>query len=377
MAVKPSGSAVRVGRLLSFLGGHGESGYSLSELARAVGMDKSTCQAMLLALVEQGFVHRDDGHRTYALGPSALAVAAADGDRARLARLARAELESLTADLDLETFATTTFAGNLLVLARVPRSTLFGLSMRVGQTLPLRPPVGAVHLAWAPPAAVDAWLAAAGPTCAPAACTDTASVNVAPVNVAPVNVAPVNVAPVNVAPVNVAPVNVAPVNVAPVNVAPVNVAPVNVAPVNVAPVNVAPVDPTRAGEPACRHRRVIDVVRERGYSVTADDALRWRLRDVVDQVADAPTDPGPRRERDELLRTLAERDYEVLDPDEAKSWPVGEICAPVFGRDGRVTVALGLVAAQTLDTARRAAMVDRLLFATTRLTALTGGRPPD
>ncbi|WP_242419225.1 helix-turn-helix domain-containing protein [Frankia sp. CpI1-P] len=325
--MKPSGSAVRVGRLLSFLGGHGESGYSLSELARAVGMDKSTCQAMLLALVEQGFVHRDDGHRTYALGPSALAVAAADGDRARLARLARAELESLTADLDLETFATTTFAGNLLVLARVPRSTLFGLSMRVGQTLPLRPPVGAVHLAWAPPAAVDAWLAAAGPTCAPAACTDTASVNVAPVNVAPVNV--------------------------------------------------APVDPTRAGEPACRHRRVIDVVRERGYSVTADDALRWRLRDVVDQVADAPTDPGPRRERDELLRTLAERDYEVLDPDEAKSWPVGEICAPVFGRDGRVTVALGLVAAQTLDTARRAAMVDRLLFATTRLTALTGGRPPD
>ncbi|MCM3921658.1 helix-turn-helix domain-containing protein [Frankia sp. AiPs1] len=292
MAVKPSGSAARVGRLLSFLGGHGESGYSLSELARAVGMDKSTCQAMLLALVEQGFVLRDDGHRTYALGPSALAVAAADGDRARLARLARAELESLTADLDLETSATTTFAGALLVLARVPRSALFGLSMRVGQTLPLRPPVGAVHLAWAPPAAVDAWLA-------------------------------------------------------------------------------------RAGEPVGRHRRVLDAVRERGYSVTADNALRWRLRDVVDQVAEAPTDPDPRRERDELLRTLAERDYEILDPDEAKSWPVGEICAPVFGRDGRVAVAVGLVAAQTLDTARRAAMVDRLLVATTRLTALTGGRPPD
>ncbi|EIV94424.1 helix-turn-helix domain-containing protein [Frankia sp. QA3] len=302
MAVKPSGSAARVGRLLSFLGGHGESGYSLSELARAVGMDKSTCQAMLLALVEQGFVHRDDGRRTYALGPSALAVAAADGDRARLARLARAELESLTADLDIETFATMTFADSLLVLARVPRSALFGLSMRVGQTLPLRPPVGAVHLAWAPTGTVDAWLASA---------------------------------------------------------------------------DIASADIARAGGPARRHLRAIDAVRERGYSVTVEDALRWRLRDVLDQIADAPTDPGPRQKRDELLRTLAERDYEVLDPDEAKSWPVGEICAPVFGRDGRVAVALGLVAAQTLDTARRAAMVDRLLVAAQRLTTLTGGRPPD
>ncbi|WP_261558702.1 hypothetical protein [Frankia tisae] len=56
-------------------------------MARAVGMDKTTCQAILLALVEAGFVHRDDGRRTYALGPAALAVAAGGGDRARLARL--------------------------------------------------------------------------------------------------------------------------------------------------------------------------------------------------------------------------------------------------------------------------------------------------
>ncbi|CAJ59422.1 Putative transcription regulator protein [Frankia alni ACN14a] len=346
--MKPSGSAARVGRLLRFLGGHGETGYSLSELARAVGIDKSTCQAMLLALVEQGFVHRDDGHRTYALGPSALAVAAADGDRARLVRLARAELESLTADLDLETFATTTFAGSLLVLARVPRSALFGLSMRVGQTLPLRPPVGAVHLAWAPPAAVDVWLPAAGPTPAsgfladvtPETCADTAPAGEAERAAGAGGVSAGEVR------------------------------------ADAFAAGVVP-DPAWAVEPACRHRRVLDAVRARGYSVTADDALRWRLRDVVDQVADAPADPGPRRERDELLRTLAEREYEILDPDEAKSWPVGEICAPVFGRDGRVAVAVGLVAARTLDTAGRAAMVDRLLLASTRLTALTGGRPPD
>ncbi|WP_261575987.1 helix-turn-helix domain-containing protein [Frankia gtarii] len=311
MAVKPSGSAARVGRLLTFLGGHGEFGYSLSELARAVGMDKTTCQAMLRALVESGFVHRDDGRRTYALGPAALAVAAADGDRARLARLARAELESLTADLDIETFATMTFADSLLVLARVPRSALFGLCMRVGQTLPLRPPVGAVHLAWAPPGAVDAWLAPAAAAGRDAAGRDAAGRDAA------------------------------------------------------------------GTQPARRHLRAVDAVRERGYSVTVEGALRWRLRDVLDQVADAPTDPGLLRERDELLRTLAEGDYEILDPDGAKSWPVGEICAPVFGRDGQVAVALGLVAAQTLDTARRAAMVDRLLIATSRLTALTGGRWPD
>lgn len=241
-------------------------------------------------------MHRDDGRRAYTLGPQALAVAAADGDRARLARLARAELESLTADLDIESFATMTYAGSLLVLARIPRSALFGLSMRIGQTLPLRPPVGAVHVAWAPPATVDAWLAAARAV--------------------------------------------------------------------------------SEGDPTGRHRRVLEAVRERGYSVTPEDGLRWRLRDVLDQVADAPTESGPRRERDELLRTLADGGYEILDLDEAKSWPVGEICAPVFGRNGQVAAGLGLVIAQRLDTARRAAIVDRLLLSTIRLTMQTAGCPP-
>jgi DNA-binding IclR family transcriptional regulator len=197
----------------------------------------------------------------------------------------------------METYATTTFADRLLVLARVPRSTLFGLSMRTGQTVPLRPPIGTVHLAWAAAGQVAAWLTAAG---------------------------------------------------------------------------VAP-----ASESAHRHLRVVRAVRERGYSLTAEEEPRRRLRDVLDRVADEPSDPAAHRERDDLLCALAEGDYEVLDPDAADPPPVGEICAPVFDRDGRVAVALGLVAGRPLDPAPRRAMTDRLLRATTRLTALTGGRSPD
>jgi DNA-binding IclR family transcriptional regulator len=162
MAVMPSASADRTGRLLLYLGTHDDSEFTLTDLAHRVGINTTTCQSTLLALVQHGLVTRNERSKTYSLGPAAYALGDRDQAGRALVRIARAELDALTNDLAIESVATITANDRIIVVARVLRAEPFGLSLRVGQTAPFVPPLGTVHIAWSSDEAIDAWIRRAG-----------------------------------------------------------------------------------------------------------------------------------------------------------------------------------------------------------------------
>ena len=94
MPISPSPAVRRACDLLGHLARHPTASFSVSELARVVDVPRATCDAVLQALAEHGFVIRRDDLR-YELGPSCIAL----GDAARAAnpvlQAAAAEAETL------------------------------------------------------------------------------------------------------------------------------------------------------------------------------------------------------------------------------------------------------------------------------------------
>jgi DNA-binding IclR family transcriptional regulator len=159
--VEPSSSARRVVAVLTHLASS-EHESTLSEIARASAMNKTTCQSILLALADSGYVSRHDDRKTYRLGPAVLALSASVGPHQEALARARVAMEAISADLDVETTATVATDRAILKVAQVPRPRLRGLSLRPGQTVPLAFPLGAAHVAWSDADVVSQWLERGG-----------------------------------------------------------------------------------------------------------------------------------------------------------------------------------------------------------------------
>jgi DNA-binding IclR family transcriptional regulator len=94
MALTPSPAVVRAGDVLAHLAAHPVRSFTVTELARHVGIPRATCDSLLLGLSVRGYVRRDAELR-YTLGPACMAL----GDAARAGnpalRAATAHAESL------------------------------------------------------------------------------------------------------------------------------------------------------------------------------------------------------------------------------------------------------------------------------------------
>lgn len=89
-------------------------------------------------------------------------VAAYEPDLAevlRYASLAREEMESIAADLDLECTAAARSGSDLVVIASAGVRHPNGGPPMVGRRIPLVPPLGAQYMAWEPDSVVNRWLA--------------------------------------------------------------------------------------------------------------------------------------------------------------------------------------------------------------------------
>ena len=73
------------------------------------------------------------------------------------------ELRAVSDDLGLECLASAAVAGEIVILARAGAPQPLGLSVHVGQRLPLVPPLGTVFLAWSDDDEIDRWLTRVGP----------------------------------------------------------------------------------------------------------------------------------------------------------------------------------------------------------------------
>ena len=158
MPVTPSPAVLRACDVLAHLTRHPTETFTVSELSRQVGVPRATCDAVLLALGEHGFVTRDDDDLRYGLGSACMVL----GDAARLSNsvlLAAGDEAEQLARRTSSCVALSVREGNEERVADVfDFGPPFGIRAQTGQSIPLTAPFGAVLAAWEDEAGVDQWL---------------------------------------------------------------------------------------------------------------------------------------------------------------------------------------------------------------------------
>ena len=159
---RPSPQTERLVDVFELLAGHGECGRTLAEIARSLGVDKATCYPMLTELTRVGWLVRHPGRKTFHLGPKLVAIGRAAQSAIDLVDLARSPLIDLAERVGSPCMAVTGTDEDLVVgdvvLLRDGRGRRRALNMRAGDRVALRPPLGAVFVAWSNDADIGRWL---------------------------------------------------------------------------------------------------------------------------------------------------------------------------------------------------------------------------
>jgi DNA-binding IclR family transcriptional regulator len=109
-------------------------------------------------------VSRHPANKTFGLGPALIAAGAVAAVHQPALDAGRRELDALSAELGLEVLLTAATEDDIIVVGRSALSTDFGRVLRVGQRVPLRPPLGTIFLAWSSEVDVERWLDRARPS---------------------------------------------------------------------------------------------------------------------------------------------------------------------------------------------------------------------
>jgi hypothetical protein len=89
-----------------------------------------------------------------------------------------------------------------------------------------------------------------------------------------------------------------------------------------------------------RYATMLAAVRERGFSVAADQEARERLDTAVEQLADDSVDTQLRSALEELIEDIARGEHELVQISPTRSYRTRQISAPVFAADGSVRMGL-------------------------------------
>lgn len=261
MALAPSGPALRLVDLVEFLASRPSEELTATEIARATGINRTTCLSLLLALQERRWVQRRPGNR-YALGPRLVSVGESALASIRIVDGVQPELDALAATLGMEAIASTVSGDDIVVIAHARGAGVLSNTARVGQSIPFAPPFGLAHLVGATSDCIEAWLDRS--------------------------------------------------------------------------------PHSLDAEERRGYREVIARASQVGVVMVLDGDSRRRFEALVAELAHAPASRRTRRERDELMATLA-RDRSVLAPPEsAQHAEVAQIHAPVRGPDGTIVAAIGV-----------------------------------
>jgi DNA-binding IclR family transcriptional regulator len=159
---RPSPQTDRVVTLLNLLAATPGSGMSIAEIARRLGVNKATCYPMLAALQDAGWLVRHPARRTFHLGPALVPLGRAASTSLPTAELVHAALADLAVEVGSSVAAIAPAGEHVIVLDQAWAPGHTTPALRIGLRLPLRPPWGAVFVAWAGDDTVDEWLRRAG-----------------------------------------------------------------------------------------------------------------------------------------------------------------------------------------------------------------------
>ena len=158
IADSESPPTARVVAVLEYLATVPSGSATTAELAGRLGITRSTCRAILVALEQTGYVERPDGGRTYRIGPSAVALGRAARERRPLLQVVTEILDRLCQEENMSCGITARSGEDLAVVGRIGSASVFPDAQRSGIRLPYAAPFGAPFAAWADEQEVAAWL---------------------------------------------------------------------------------------------------------------------------------------------------------------------------------------------------------------------------
>jgi DNA-binding IclR family transcriptional regulator len=159
---RPAPAVDRAVDVLDFLADNPRDAFSLSELARRLGLNKASAHATLNALVDRGYLLRHPVRKDYRLGPRLIAVGQAAREQYPVVEFARDELRRLSEDIDTECVASAPIGDEMVIVDQAGPVRPIGLTVAVGHRFPLVPPMGTIFMAWSSPEAIDEWLRRVG-----------------------------------------------------------------------------------------------------------------------------------------------------------------------------------------------------------------------
>jgi DNA-binding IclR family transcriptional regulator len=150
---------MRAIEIIDFMSQTPSQAYTLTELVRHTGTNVASLHAILNVLMRRGYLVRHHVHKTYRLSSALAAIGEAVASNHPVLAHARTAAEGLAMRTGLEVTVTVRAGEDVVCLFRAAGHPLSRVSLRIGQRLTLRPPLGMLFYAWAEPEEVDAWIA--------------------------------------------------------------------------------------------------------------------------------------------------------------------------------------------------------------------------
>jgi DNA-binding IclR family transcriptional regulator len=123
-----------------------------------------------------------------------------------------------------------------------------------------------------------------------------------------------------------------------------------------------------------RYDTLLAAVRERGFSISADEDVRERLESAVERLEKLSDQPSMRDELQRVIHALATEELELLEVIPDRTYQTRQISAPVFDSQGGVRLGIYLLGLEVMsgeELLKHAALTTRAAEGLTRMVAGT------
>ncbi len=157
---RPSPQTDRVVAVIDLLASR-DDGATMTEISRHLAISQASCVHLLAALTTAGYLVREPDDRRYHLGPALAGPGRMAEARYPLLAAARDRMAALSSQFGRLCFAFAPEGDHARLVHCTWPAGQPTPQLRLGETVPLTPPLGIVFVAWGPDAAFEDWLGAA------------------------------------------------------------------------------------------------------------------------------------------------------------------------------------------------------------------------
>lgn len=146
---RPALSALRALEIIDVMAGQPAEKFTLSDIVRLTGTNAASCHAILAVMMQRGYLLRDPERKTYRLAPAMVAIGEAAAGHDPLLARSKQVASQWAERTGLEVVLTARAGEDIIGVARFAPARIPNSSVRVGQRVPLRAPLGGLFFAWA------------------------------------------------------------------------------------------------------------------------------------------------------------------------------------------------------------------------------------